>query len=236
MAKFSVIIPAAGRSTRYGGARNKLLEVLDGRPVIHWAVAAFLRRRDVATVMVPTQEQRTIAKAIGIEDERLQYCHGGDCRAASVRQGLLHLDEDTEWVAVHDGARPMVSQALIDRTFRAAREHGAAVPALPVQLTIKQATGPLPAKVHRTIPRNTLWAMQTPQIMRREALLRAFNGCPLPLESVTDDAQLLELVGEEVWLVEGEERNLKITTALDLTTAASLSREGAEDGRPEGAR
>ena len=67
MAKFSVIIPAAGRSTRYGGSRNKLLEVLHGRPVIHWAVAAFLRRRDVASVVLPTQEQRTIAKAIGIE-------------------------------------------------------------------------------------------------------------------------------------------------------------------------
>ena len=231
MAKFSVIIPAAGRSVRFGGARNKLLETLDGKPVIHWSVAAFLRRPDVASVILPTQEQRTIVKAIGIEDDRLHYCPGGDSRAASVRQGLLHLQDDSEWVAVHDGARPLVSQSLIDRTFRAAQEHGAAVPALPVQLTIKQATGPLPAKVHRTIPRNTLWAMQTPQIMRRQALLRAFGACPLPLESVTDDAQLLEFIGEEVWLVEGEERNLKITTALDLTTAASLPKETSEGTR-----
>ena len=223
MAKFSVIIPAAGRSLRFGGARNKLLESLNGKPVIHWTVAAFLRRRDVAAVMLCTQDQRTIAKAVGIaDDERLRYCHGGDCRAASVRHGLLHLDDDTEWVAVHDGARPLVSHGLIDRIFHAAQEHGAAAPALPVQLTIKQAAGPLPAKVHRTIPRNTLFAMQTPQIMRREALLRAFDACPLPLESVTDDAQLLELIGEDVWLVEGEEQNLKITTRLDLTLAESL--------------
>ena len=118
-----------------------------------------------------------------------------------------------------------MSQELIDRTLAAAVEHGAAVPALPVKLTIKQATGPLPAQVERTVPRDTLWAMQTPQVMRRAALLDAFERCPIPLDQVTDDVQLLELPGDDVWLVPGDERNLKITTPMDLKLAELLIRE-----------
>jgi 2-C-methyl-D-erythritol 4-phosphate cytidylyltransferase len=90
---------------------------------------------------------------------------------------------------------------------------------MPVHLTVKQATGPLPAKVMRTLPRHELWAMQTPQVMRRAELSAAFATCPLPLEKVTDDVQVLELAGKEVWLVAGEERNLKITTASDIRLA-----------------
>jgi 2-C-methyl-D-erythritol 4-phosphate cytidylyltransferase len=125
---------------------------------------------------------------------------------------------------VHDAARPLVSQELIDRTLAAAVEHGAAAPAMPVQLTIKQATGPLPAKVQQTVPRNELWALQTPQIVRRETLLRAFEECPYPLEHVTDDLQLLELCGQAAWLVPGDERNIKITTPQDLMLAELLLR------------
>lgn len=136
------------------------------------------------------------------------------------------VHEQVEWVAVHDAARPLISQELIDRTLAAAMEHGSAVPAMPVTLTIKQAAGPLPARVDRTIPRQNLWAMQTPQIARREDLEDAFAKCVLPLEQVTDDVQLLELSGREVWLVSGEERNLKITTPLDLTIAAMLLQNG----------
>jgi len=111
---------------------------------------------------------------------------------------------------------------LIDRTFDSAKRYGAAVPALPVCLTVKQGTGPLPAPVERTLPRHTLWAMQTPQVMRRADLLNAFDRCPLPLDQVTDDVQLLELCGQEVWLIPGEERNLKITTPSDMHLAEVL--------------
>ena len=95
---------------------------------------------------------------------------------------------------------------------------------MPVALTIKQADGPLPAKVRATVPRHTLWAMQTPQAMRREDILAAFSACSLPLDQVTDDAQLLELASRDVWLVEGEERNLKITTRTDLQIAELILR------------
>ena len=135
---------------------------------------------------------------------------------------LRQVPTDITWVAVHDAARPLVSQELIGRAFAGAIAHGAAVPALPVALTIKQADGPLPARVIQTVPRQSLWAMQTPQVMRRTCLLAAFDSCPEPFEQITDDAQLIELAGGEVWLVQGEERNLKITTQIDLKIAEML--------------
>ena len=213
MPDFAVILPAAGQSTRYGGPRNKLFEMLDGRRVIDHSIAAFQIRADVAMIFIPTRAP------FDITGDRIHFCHGGPSRAHSVLAALREVPPEIEWVAIHDAARPLISQTLIDRTLTAAFQHGAAVPAMPVHLTIKQATGPLPAKVERTIPRHTLWAMQTPQITRRVTLLTAFNTCPIPLDQVTDDVQLIELAGGEVWLVEGEERNLKITTAGDLRIA-----------------
>ena len=261
MNSIAVIIPAAGRSVRFGGGRSKLLEPLRGEPVIRHAVRAFLSRGDVAQIMIaaPSGDFSKLGEACSfplslreragvggvgeapsdsphpsplpegegekrnpLSDQRLRFCVGGACRAESVLSALRQVSQEIKWVAIHDAARPLVSQALIDRTFEAAKAHGAAVPALPVTLTIKQATGPLPARVERTVPRQSLWAMQTPQVTRRADLLAAFENCPLPLEQITDDAQLLELCGREVWLVEGEERNLKITTQSDLLIAGLL--------------
>jgi 2-C-methyl-D-erythritol 4-phosphate cytidylyltransferase len=196
--------------------------MLGGRRVLDGSIDAFRSRADVAMIVLPTR-----GAIPGVGDERIRVCEGGVTRAHSVLNALREVPTDIEWVAVHDAARPLVSQELIDRTLAAAIEHGAAVPALPVHLTIKQAEGPLPARVQRTVPRQALWAMQTPQIMRRGALLEAFARCPIPLEQVTDDVQLIELAGGEVWLVEGEERNLKITTAMDLRVAEEYLRSAS---------
>jgi 2-C-methyl-D-erythritol 4-phosphate cytidylyltransferase len=218
MPELAVILPAAGTSARFGADRDKLLEQLAGRSVIARSVEAFLNRRDVVQVIIPTRRPDMLAPEVP-RDMRVNFCLGGDCRAQSVLSGLKRVGTQVEWVAVHDAARPLVSQDLIDRTIAAAIEHGAAVPAMPVGLTIKQASGPLPARVDRTVPRHDLWAMQTPQLAHRADLLEAFARCPIPLEQVTDDVQLLELTGREVWLVPGDERNLKITTPLDLAVA-----------------
>ena len=222
MPEFAVIIPAAGSSSRFGGPRTKLLETLAGETVIARTVKAFLQRTDVAQVILPT----TLAelKTLLPNDPRVKSCDGGETRAHSVLNGLNAVAPGIEWVAVHDGARPLISQPLIDATLQAAVTYGAAVPALPVALTIKQAAGPLPAKVEKTVPRQNLWAMQTPQIMKRTNLERAFRACPIPLADVTDDVQLIELSGLPVWLVPGDERNLKITTRQDLLLAELLRR------------
>jgi 2-C-methyl-D-erythritol 4-phosphate cytidylyltransferase len=213
----AVILPAAGRAVRFG--KNKLLESLAGEAVIARSAAPFLQRSDVLRVIIATDEIPAIRDALGLLDYRVTFREGGSSRAHSVRSALAAVPEEVEWVAIHDAARPLVSGELIERTFDAARRHGAAVPALPVNLTIKHAVGPLPARVQRTVPRHQLWAMQTPQIMRRKDLERGFAQCQIPLEQVTDDVQLLELAGMPVWLVDGEERNIKITTPMDLKVA-----------------
>jgi 2-C-methyl-D-erythritol 4-phosphate cytidylyltransferase len=226
MNSLAVILPAAGRSVRFGAPRGKLLELLAGEPVLRHSARAFLQRADVAALIIaaPADDFSTLAEALGphASDSRIRFCRGGNHRAQSVRNALAQTPAEVEWVAIHDAARPLVCQPVIDRAFAAARQHGAAVPALPVSLTIKQASGPLPAQVQKTVPRHSLWAMQTPQVMRREELMAAFNSCPLPLDQVTDDAQLIELAGGRVWLVEGDERNLKITTRLDLRLAEMI--------------
>ncbi len=235
MADFAVILPAAGLSSRFG--RDKLNADLAGHTVMARTLAAFLPRPDVRLILIATRLEQTSGEQVLADLERalaglgqageavrarVRVCAGGASRAHSVLHALREVPAAIEWVAVHDAARPLVSQGLIDRTLAAAVMHGSAAPAMPVALTIKRARGTLPAQVVETIPRGELWAMQTPQIMRRSDLLAAFERCPIPLEQVTDDVQLLELAGKPVWLVEGEERNLKITTPLDLRMAEWL--------------
>ena len=228
MPPFAVILPAAGASTRFGPQSNKLTAVLGDIPVLELTLRAFLRRPDVSILVVatppsarwPPTADPSLLEALA--DSRVRRCDGGPSRAHSVRNALALVPADCEWVAVHDAARPLVTDALIDRTLNTAARYGAAIPALPVVPTVKQADGPLPARVQRTVPRHTLWGVQTPQVTRRSALLSAYGTCPVPLEQVTDEAQLLELAGQEVWLVAGEERNLKITTPYDLRVARAL--------------
>jgi 2-C-methyl-D-erythritol 4-phosphate cytidylyltransferase len=216
--ELAAILVAAGKSVRFG--RDKLLESLGGRPVIAWPVETFLRRADVACVVVvtPADDDRAAQQLRDAlpADARLRYTRGGVTRAHSVRNGARAVPESIEWLAIHDAARPLVSPELIDRTLDAAVRHGAAVPALPVPTTIKEVDG---WSVVRTLPRRSLWAAQTPQIMRRTALLEAFERCPLPFDQITDDVQLLELAGAAVRLVEGEPRNLKLTEPVDLELA-----------------
>ncbi len=214
-AELAAVLVAAGKSIRFG--RHKLLEMLGGRRVIAWPVEAFLAREDVVSVVLvtPAEDESAEGELRGLlpADARMRYVRGGATRAHSVQEGARAVPEHVEWLAIHDAARPLISQALIDRTFDAALEHGAAAPALPVPWTIKEADG---GRIVRTLPRRALWATQTPQIMRRRALLDAFRNCALPLDQITDDVQLLELAGADVRLVEGEPQNVKLTQPVDL--------------------
>lgn len=221
MPDFAVILPAAGSSTRYGAGRSKLLEDLGGQSVLARSLIAFLQRPDVVLVVIATQAELPLP-----EDKRIRRCPGGNCRARSVQNALELVPPQIEWVAVHDAARPLISQELIDRTLAEACVHGAAAPAMPVELTVRQAQGPLPAMARGLVPRHELWTMQTPQVARRADLLAGFAACPVPLEQITDDLQLLELSGRSVRLVPGEARNLKITTPPDLALARWMLRTG----------
>ncbi|MEL7239176.1 MAG: 2-C-methyl-D-erythritol 4-phosphate cytidylyltransferase [Planctomycetota bacterium] len=206
---FIVLIPAGGSGTRFGG--DKLSLQLGDRTVLQHSVAAFAGRDDVAEIVVACPADRLDAILEGLRD--VTVTEGGDCRAASVHAALVAATASASFVAVHDAARPAVSQALIDCVFTATREHGAAVPGLPVTNTIKQVSDGV---VRRTLPRDELVAVETPQAMRRDWLAGAFEHCPVPLPQVTDDVQLLELAGHNVHVVTGDPNNVKLTTPNDV--------------------
>jgi 2-C-methyl-D-erythritol 4-phosphate cytidylyltransferase/2-C-methyl-D-erythritol 2,4-cyclodiphosphate synthase len=151
---------------------------------------------------------------------------GGATRQATVRNALAHLPDGVRLVAVHDAARPLVSPALLERLVATAVQHGTAVPALPVQDTLKRSEDG--RTVQATVPREGLYRVQTPQIFRADWLINAHRrAAEESFEQATDDAQLLERAGYPVYLVEGDPRNLKLTTPDDLSLLRLYMGEGA---------
>ena len=147
---------------------------------------------------------------------------GGSSRQESVKLGLLAFSKEVRLAAVHDGARPLVSGELIDKVIRAAHSYGAAAPAIPVKDTIKVFEGGF---IAATPDRSTLRAVQTPQVIDRDLLLGALEKAEQEGAALTDDCSAVEHIGMRVRLVEGEERNLKVTTPLDLKIAELLLEE-----------
>ena len=234
--RFGVILPAAGTGARFGG--DKLAAVVAGRSVLEWSARAFLDRRDVSAVVIV--RDRRLPLPLGDDLARhpkLFRCGGGETRDASVWRGLLFLAARADapaWVAVHDAARPLVSQRLIDHVFGVALLEGAAVPGVAVTDTIKRVTpggGFDGRRVIETLPRSQLVAVQTPQAMRTDWLLEAFAAREAAVEpgespaAVTDDAELLELAGYRVAVAAGDSSNVKVTTRDDLQRCEAALRE-----------
>ncbi|MEO7556036.1 MAG: 2-C-methyl-D-erythritol 4-phosphate cytidylyltransferase [Acidimicrobiales bacterium] len=198
------IVVAAGSGSRFGGPKQ--YEVLCGRRVVDWARQAVLRCCDGVVMVVPPEriEHR--------EPGAHRVVAGGATRSASVRAGLAAVADDAEIVVVHDGARPLATVDLFRRVIDAVRAGAdAAVPGVPLSDTVRDVDA-------GTLDRARLVAVQTPQAFRADVLRRAHHGDP----DATDDAALVEAVGGTVTVVEGERRNLKITTPLDLRLAALL--------------
>jgi 2-C-methyl-D-erythritol 4-phosphate cytidylyltransferase len=222
------IIVAAGRGSRMGGGRAKQFREISGIPIIIHTLSRFERCEtiDGSVVVLPEGEREAFAALAGRYGLRKVSgaVAGGETRAASVWRGLQALaDLGVEVVAVHDGVRPFVTPEEIDRTVREARANGAAILAAPVTDTIKEADGDL--GVRRTLDRASLWAIQTPQAFRREALVEALAQPDDVLAAATDDAWLVERAGGTVRVVESSPDNLKVTTRLDLRVAELLLAE-----------
>lgn len=214
----AAVLVGAGRGERLG--REKLFARLAGRPVIGLAVGAFEAAgcvEEVVLVVRPDQvgRVRTMVAECGWR-KVAAVVPGGERRQDSVLAGLAAVGA-AEFVAVHDLARPLVTPALIDRVFAAAREFGAAVPGLPVRDTLKQVADGLAV---RTVPRAGLWATQTPQVFRLDLLKSALD----PELEVTDDAAWLEARGIPVRVVPGDPANIKLTYPEDLEIAEALLR------------
>jgi len=219
------IIAAAGRSQRFGEG-DKLFAPLAGRPLIAHALMAFEVCRAVQRVVLVLAEENLergchLVDAAGF-DKVVAVCAGGPRRQDSVRLGLEALGE-CRWVVVHDGARPLVTAALIEAGLAAAAETGAAIAALPLADTVKEVAAD--GLVRQTLNRGEFWAAQTPQVFGYDLLQQAHRRAQ---GEATDDAALVEALGQRVKVFPGSPRNLKVTTAADLALAAALLVEGGE--------
>ncbi len=236
--RFAVLLAAAGKSRRFAGGEKidvsskKPFVDLCGQPVWQHSAALFAadpRVRQLIVILSP--EDRTFFEtnyAAQIARWSLELVDGGAERFESIENGLRQVRPDTDFVAIHDAARPCVTPAQIDAVFRAAERFGAAILAAPLVGTIKRAsasrdviTDAVTFDIAATVPRDDLWEAQTPQVFRRELIVDAFarrgESC------VTDDAQLVENIGHAVKIVPSEHTNLKITTASDLALARRIA-------------
>ena len=217
------VIVAAGSASRMGGI-DKVMADLGGEPMIVRTVRAFQNCDAIASIVIVTREDliRPISDLCRDMKKVAAVVAGGKSRQESVHLGLNALPKGTKLAAVHDGARPLVSWQVIDRVVRAANTYGAAAPAIPVKDTIKVVEGRL---VKETPDRSSLMAVQTPQVFDFDLLRGALRKAEEDGAQVTDDCSAVERTGMRIKIVEGDERNLKVTTPMDLKIAELLLEE-----------
>lgn len=218
-----VVIVAGGSSTRTGGTELKQFRWVAGKPALLHSLQTFMARDDVVSVVcvLPIEYAADPPPWIFQCDiDRLMVSTGGRTRTESVKHGLDDLPDEAEIVLVHDAARPLVSDATIDRVVASVRDGHSTIAALPVVDTLKQVDDD--GFIVRTVDRDGLWRAQTPQGFPREVIVRAHREAAARHLSATDDAALCEALEIPVRVVAGSERALKITDAADFARAEAL--------------
>jgi 2-C-methyl-D-erythritol 4-phosphate cytidylyltransferase len=224
--KATAVIVAAGQGTRIGGRTRKPYLPIAGRALLLRTLHQFFRSKRVSDVIIVIAKQdfkrcqsllRTDPR-LATQSWTLQT--GGASRQESVKRGLEKVSPDCDIVVIHDGARPFVSPALIDRSIEQAWAREAVVVGVPVRDTIKvvSETG----QILSTPPRDCLWEIQTPQAFKRSLIFEAYETAQQIKLNATDDAMLVERLGKPVYLIEGERTNIKITVPEDLLLAEAL--------------
>ena len=232
MSRVAVIIPAAGKSERVGLKTPKPFLLLAGVPILARTISLFQRNRRVSLIQ-PVLPDRQILLFMRLQKRfRWTKClppvRGGRERQDSVAGGLAALPAEVEIIMIHDAARPFVTPAIIDSVLDAARRHGAALAAVPVQDTVKSSTRA--GRVLKTVDRRGLWLAQTPQAFRADLLREAHRRAVAAGHRGTDESALIESMGHPVHLVPGSPLNFKITTREDLNLARSLVNQKGPGG------
>jgi 2-C-methyl-D-erythritol 4-phosphate cytidylyltransferase len=217
MQPLGAVIVAAGSSRRMGF--DKVLAPLAGEPLIRHAVRAFEQCHAVLEIVVVCAKEREtdIRAALADAGKIARFVPGGETRQESVWNGIEALDGASEFVAVHDGARPLVTADLITRCLAAAVEHGASTAAEPVTDTLQRSDDS--GRCADLVDRADLWRMQTPQVFRTAELRRALNAVRAVGASVTDETSALRRMGGHVFLVENADWNFKVTYPRDVLVA-----------------
>lgn len=212
--KFSAIITAGGTSQRYGNT-NKLLEKINSKEVIRYTVEAFLSIDEISEVIIAAHSSIIeILKEIFAEDKKVKIIEGGRTRQESVYNGL-NACLDTDYVLIHDGARPMISKEVIKKSIVMVQDKKALTVAAKTIDTIKQVDENL--KIIKTIDRSSLYNTQTPQVFEYNLIKDAHER--LQGQNFTDDAGMVESLGHDVYILQGDYSNIKITTQNDINIA-----------------
>jgi len=224
--KTAVIIAAAGSGTRMNLDQKKQYLKLKGKPILIYTIEKFEFSNfiDLIIPVVPETEvdycRNLFVNGYGFKKVH-KVVPGGEERQSSVLRGLNYIknDRDLEIVLIHDGVRPFVDEQLIERSVKTAKKYGSAVPAVRVKDTIKEVHEN--DKLH-TLKREDLRAVQTPQAFKKDIIIRAYNNAISNEYYATDDSFLVERQGKKIKLIEGSDRNIKITTPMDLIIAETF--------------
>lgn len=228
--KAQAIIPAAGIGARMGSDRPKTFMPLAGIPMIVHTLKAFEACSSVDKVVLVVHpdyadEYQRLVEEYGLTKVK-EYITGGARRSESVGNGLTYVDSDCGIIVVHDGARPLIKPELIDKAVAMCVTDRAVVVGVPVKQTIKKINA-VEGSVERTLDREALWEIQTPQVFHRDVLVEAYEHAKSM--DVTDDASLVEQIGIKVKVMQGDYFNIKITTPEDVAIAEKLlDREGVK--------
>ena len=233
--KVAVIICAAGASSRFGGKRKKPFVDLDGRAVFLRSVELFSGRDDVKQVLlaIPPDEEELVSVKWGpnLKFFNVKTYLGGAERFDTVQKGLALVKNDIDLVAVHDAVRCCVTEKWIDKVIASAAQTGAAILACPITATIKKVKD---GTIIETVDRAGLWEAQTPQVFKTELLKKAYQNLPkLDKSKISDDAQLVEALGQKVSIVETDLSNIKITQQSDVAIAEAILKTRPKPG-PKG--
>lgn len=226
--KVGAIIVAGGKGRRLKSPVSKQYIEIAGKPILRHTLEKFqaCRQVDEIVVVLPASDVDRLKSTIDWEWKLTKVKHvvaGGQERYHSVWAGLQKLSENVEVVLIHDGVRPFVTQRMIKESIRAARQHGAAIVGVTPKDTIKTIAD---ETIKRTLDRDTLILVQTPQTFRREIIVSAYRQAFADNQFATDDAALVERIGVSVRIVQGEYSNIKITSLDDLIFASALMERG----------
>jgi 2-C-methyl-D-erythritol 4-phosphate cytidylyltransferase len=220
----AAIICAAGAGSRFGGKRKKAFVDVAGRAVFLRSVELFAQRDDVKQVLlgIAKEDEELVSVKWGpnLKFFNVSIFFGGAERFDTVQNGLEHIKDDIDLVAVHDACRCCVTEELIGRVILEAAKSKAAIPACPVTATIKEAKENI---ISKTIDRSSLYEAQTPQVFDTGLLQNAYENLKnLDKSTISDDAQLIEALGQNVSIVEADASNIKITRQSDIAVAEAI--------------
>lgn len=226
--KISAVIPAAGSGERFGG--KKQLKTLDGRPLLFHTLRPFINSDLIneIIVVVPKEDVDQVDRELRsmISAKAVKVVAGGNSRQVSVHNGLAATDPSSALICVHDAVRPFVTEALIEKSVNACNDHDGVIVAQSSTDTIKRV---MEDQILETLPRETIWRAQTPQVFSKAALQEALELAEAEDIQGTDEASLLERIGYQVGFVEGSSLNIKITTEEDWVFAEAIYKQLNED-------